>query len=83
MILAWLLIITAGAGILAWIVGWWSERACRWVALLSLCLDLALLIFVWVSYGASGGALMDPPWSRSSIIHGSTARYSVHRRWMD
>jgi NADH-quinone oxidoreductase subunit M len=62
MILAWLLLITAGAGILAWIVGWWSVTASRWVALLSLCLDLALLIFVWVSYGASGGAPTDPPW---------------------
>jgi NADH-quinone oxidoreductase subunit M len=65
MILAWLLIITAGAGILAWIVGAWSERACRWIALLSLCLDLALLIFVWVSYGESGGALAEPPPTRS------------------
>jgi len=62
MILVWLLIITAGAGILAWIVGGWSERACRWVALVSLCLDLALLVFVWVSYGVSGGMLADPPW---------------------
>jgi NADH-quinone oxidoreductase subunit M len=62
MILAWLLIITAGAGIVAWIVGRWSARVCRWVALLSLCLDLALMIFVWASYGASGGALTDPPW---------------------
>ncbi len=62
MILAWLLILTAGAGILAWIVGVWNERACRWIALISLCLDLALLIFVWVSYGVNGGALAEPPW---------------------
>jgi NADH-quinone oxidoreductase subunit M len=62
MILAWLLIITAGAGILAWIVGAWSERACRWVVLVSLCVDLALLIFIWVSHGVSGGMLADAPW---------------------
>jgi NADH-quinone oxidoreductase subunit M len=62
MILAWLLILTAGGGIAAWIVGWRSESASRWVALAALGVDLALLISVWVSYGASGGALTDPPW---------------------
>jgi len=62
MILAWLLIITVGAGIVAWIVGFWSASASRWVSLLALCLDLALLIFVWVSYGTAGGILEEPPW---------------------
>ena len=62
MILVWLLIITAGGGVLAWVAGWWSARASRWVALVSLCADLALLIFVWMSYGASGDVLTEPPW---------------------
>ncbi len=62
MILAWLLIITAGGGIVAWTVGWWSERACRWIALASLCADLALLIFVWVSYGAPQEDLANSSW---------------------
>ena len=55
MILVWLLIITAGAGIVAWAIGAWSRTASRWVALIALGADLALLIFVWVSYGANGG----------------------------
>jgi NADH-quinone oxidoreductase subunit M len=55
MILAWLLIITVGGGIVAWVAGWWRAAASRWVALLSLVLDLALLIFIWVSCSATRG----------------------------
>ena len=62
MILVWLLIITAGAGIVAWAIGAWSGTASRWVALIALGVDLALLIFIWVSCNVGGGVLADPPW---------------------
>ncbi len=62
MILAWLLVITAGAGIVAWLVGRWNATACRWVALAALGLDFALLLFVWVSSGTGAGVSPDSPW---------------------
>jgi hypothetical protein len=55
MILAWLLIITGGGGIVAWLVGGWRAAASRWVALAVLGVDLALLIFVWVSWNVTAG----------------------------
>jgi NADH-quinone oxidoreductase subunit M len=58
MILLWLLIITAGAGAVAWLVGGRSPRASRWVSLIALGVDLALLILAW----ASGGVPADQPW---------------------
>ncbi len=59
MILVWLLIVTAGAGALAWIAGAWSKTVCRWVALAALGVDLALLIFLWLT---SGPQTSDRPW---------------------
>jgi len=49
MILLGLLVITVAGGLIAGIAGRWSPRLCRWIALVALCLDLALLVFVWVS----------------------------------
>ncbi len=62
MILLWLLIITVGGGIAAWIVGWRSATAAHWVSLISLGVDLALLAFVWAAYGAGTESSADQPW---------------------
>jgi NADH-quinone oxidoreductase subunit M len=62
MILLWLLIIAAGGGVVAWIVGRWSEIACRWVSLASLGAGLALLIYLAVAYGAAAGLPPDQRW---------------------
>ena len=62
MILVWLLVITAGAGVVAWLVGRWSAPACRWVSLAALGLDFVLLLFVWMSSGAGAGLSPDSPW---------------------
>jgi NADH-quinone oxidoreductase subunit M len=58
MILLWLLIITAGAGGLAWLAGWRSPRASRWISLVALLADLALLLVIW----AGGRESSDQPW---------------------
>jgi len=62
MILLWLLIVTVGGGIIAWIVGWRSPTGARGVSLISLGADLALLVFVWAAYGAGAEPSADQPW---------------------
>lgn len=49
MILAWLIIVPLAAGALAWIAERESTRLCRWIALLALGVDLALLIAIWLN----------------------------------
>ncbi len=58
MILLWLLIVTAGAGAVAWLIAGWSPRAARWVSLAALGVDLVLLILVWLG----GREPSDQPW---------------------
>src|SRR5690606_25550753 len=49
MILAWLIVIPLVAGALAWLGERQSARFCRWVALLALGADLALLTAIWLN----------------------------------
>jgi NADH-quinone oxidoreductase subunit M len=61
-ILLWLLIIVAVGGVVAWLVGRWSESACRWVSLAALATDLALLVYLAVAYRAAAGLPPDRQW---------------------
>jgi NADH-quinone oxidoreductase subunit M len=47
MILAWLLIITAAGGLMAWLIGRVSEKACRWVSLGALAIVGAMILILW------------------------------------
>ncbi|MGB7214351.1 MAG: NADH-quinone oxidoreductase subunit M [Gammaproteobacteria bacterium] len=49
MILAWLIVVPLVAGALAWLGERQSVRLCRWIALLALGADLALLAAIWLN----------------------------------
>ena len=49
MILAWLIVVPLAAGALAWLGERQSARLCRWIALLALGADLALLVAIWLN----------------------------------
>ena len=49
MILAWLIAVPLVAGALAWLGARQSARLCRWIALLALGADLALLAAIWLN----------------------------------
>jgi NADH-quinone oxidoreductase subunit M len=64
MILGVLILIPLVGGVLAWVVGRWSSRWPRWIALVVMLLDLALTLDLWASSGDS--LLSRPsPWLRS------------------
>jgi NADH-quinone oxidoreductase subunit M len=72
MILAWLLIITAGAGVVAGLLSYWSRTLCRWVTLIALFIDAALLLTIWSGGPAPGRpwfAWIDAPWVAPLGIH--------------
>jgi NADH-quinone oxidoreductase subunit M len=48
MILAWLIIIPAAGGLLAWVLSYWSSRWPRWSALMALAIDLAIILKIWL-----------------------------------
>ncbi len=63
MILLWLLIVTFAGAVAAWVLGWWSKGAGRWVTLAALFVDAVLLVLAWAS--ASGQTWLhefDYPW---------------------
>ncbi len=47
MILVWLILLPFIGGLLAWLVSRWSVKGSRWVAALTLGLDLASILIVW------------------------------------
>jgi len=49
MILAWLIVIPLVAGALAWLADQQSPRLVRWIALLALGVDLALVAAIWLN----------------------------------
>jgi NADH-quinone oxidoreductase subunit M len=53
MILLWLILIPFLAGTLAWLVGTRSRTASRWIALMSLGLELLVLIALWAGVRAA------------------------------
>lgn len=67
MILAWLIIVPLVAGLLAWVGERQSARLCRWIALLALGVDLALLAAIWLNAPAidptvRAGWLVETEW---------------------
>jgi NADH-quinone oxidoreductase subunit M len=70
MTLAWLLIVPALAGLLAWLAGRWNPRWSRWICLLALAIMLGLTLSVWarspitpsISSGGNWIAELDLPW---------------------
>ncbi len=62
MILAWLLIITLAAGLLAWVSSRWSTGLCRWISLAALFLDLVLVLTLWRGHSAQFAISGNGPW---------------------
>ena len=62
MILIWLLIAPAAGAILAWPLGRWNARWSRWVSLLALAAELAIVLFIWVEHFSQVGFAATGPW---------------------
>ncbi|WP_439882491.1 NADH-quinone oxidoreductase subunit M [Pontibacter sp. MBLB2868] len=60
MILLWLIVILMAGGVLAWIVGKWSEALSRWIALTATLADLFITLNLWRMSAA--GAALGSPW---------------------
>jgi NADH-quinone oxidoreductase subunit M len=54
MILAWLLIIPFAGGILSWIAARWNELWARYISLITLVVDFALVLMLWPGYAWLG-----------------------------
>lgn len=54
MILTWLIIVLMAGGLLCWLTGQWSQKAVKWIALLTVLLDLALAVTLWFQYRGQG-----------------------------
>ncbi len=50
MVLLWFIILLMGGGIISWIAAQWSATLCRWIALISLLLSLALAVLIWMNH---------------------------------
>lgn len=62
MILAWLILIPAVGGLLAWFLDRWSSRWPRWVSLIALAIDLFLVLGLWVQHFGQGAITEAGPW---------------------
>jgi NADH-quinone oxidoreductase subunit M len=62
MILIWLIVIPMAAGLLGWLLDRWSSRACRWVCLLSMILELLLALFIWWQQSSNLSLTTHGPW---------------------
>ncbi|MGH8067792.1 MAG: NADH-quinone oxidoreductase subunit M [Candidatus Entotheonellia bacterium] len=62
MILAWLIIIPAAGGFLAWFLGRWHDRWPRWIALLALTINLIILLILWVQHFGQVAIANVGPW---------------------
>ena len=76
MLIAFILLPLAG-GLLAWLLGRWSDLAARWVSLLAMAADLIMAVVYWltnfsrITLSASGPWLaeIDLPWIPQAGIH--------------
>jgi NADH-quinone oxidoreductase subunit M len=68
MVTAWLLIITAVGGGLAWLLGLRSRTAARWTALVALLGDAALLCWLWARYPGFQRATPRPRWLAEVMV---------------
>lgn len=64
MILTLLIVLPVIGGILAWIAGRWSKQLPRWIALVTMILHLAIVVFVWAATPVHPGWLVEInlPW---------------------
>jgi NADH-quinone oxidoreductase subunit M len=62
MILLWLLIVTVAGAIAAWVLGWWSKAASRWVTLVALFADCVLLLVLWAPQWTAQGLPPGEQW---------------------
>jgi NADH-quinone oxidoreductase subunit M len=62
MILAWLIIILAAGGGLAWFLGRWHDRWPRWIALLALTVNLIILLILWAQHFGQVAIANVGPW---------------------
>jgi NADH-quinone oxidoreductase subunit M len=77
MILMWLIAIPMIGGVLAWLAARKSETACRWISLLTMGIDLALALAIWVQHFAQATITrwdswlihFDVPWIAHLGIH--------------
>lgn len=56
MILVWMISIMLMAGLLCWLIARWNKEAVKWIALLTVLVDLALIINLWLQQGASASS---------------------------
>jgi len=62
MILVWILVVPAIGALLAWISGRWNRDWPRWVSLLALAVDLALVVSIWVGSFGQAAPTLSGPW---------------------
>jgi NADH-quinone oxidoreductase subunit M len=62
MILIWLIVIPAAAGLAGWLLERWSSRATRWVCLAAMIADLLLVLWIWHRQGANLALTAHGPW---------------------
>jgi NADH-quinone oxidoreductase subunit M len=58
MILAWLIIILMGGGLIAWIAERWSKDFSRWISLVALLIDFTIAITIWFQNYFTGSSPM-------------------------
>lgn len=64
MILLWLIIILLAGGLLAWVIGYWSALASRWMALTAVSADFVIGLLVWSRSAAHVDVLQQQDWLR-------------------
>jgi NADH-quinone oxidoreductase subunit M len=59
MLLVWLIVILMVGGLLAWIVQKWSNEAVRWISLMAVVIDFALIVAYWINHYTIGDIFQD------------------------
>jgi NADH-quinone oxidoreductase subunit M len=55
MILAWLIILLMGCGLLAWLAGRWSDSLPRIISLAGIAVQLLAVTWLWLNHGQANG----------------------------
>jgi NADH-quinone oxidoreductase subunit M len=61
-----LIIILLTGGIAAGIIAYWNQAACRWLSLITVVVDFAIILFIWIEEGLS--MTLTDSWLRDSHI---------------
>jgi NADH-quinone oxidoreductase subunit M len=62
MILAWLIVVLLGAGVLATVAARWSSALTRWISLLATLLDFSLIVFLWIRHAGHVALVGSSAW---------------------